>query len=108
MNKVYEGHVLIMDALAQTEVGDVIVFEDSIGVAQTSGAVGEPISVDTVGVYAFNGANADAIKVGDILYWDETNKVVTINSNTNANTRAGISWSVKASNTDGIVNVKIG
>ncbi len=106
MNKLYDGFVLIMVALVTTLVRDVVVFSDSIGIAQTVGEVGENISVDTVGVYDFPAANADVIAVGDVLYWDNTNKEVTTVST--SNTRAGVSWGTKAAATDGNVGVKIG
>lgn len=108
MKKLYDGFVLIMVALVNTAVRDVVIFGDSIGIAQTDGLAGENISVDTVGVYEFPAANADAIAVGDVLYWDDTNKVVTTSSNTGANVRAGVSWGTKAATTDGTVGVKIG
>ena len=108
MKKVFDGFVLIMVALVTTAVGDVIVFGDSIGIAQTKGEIGDKISVDTVGVYEFTATTADAISVGDVLYWDASNKEVTTNSNSNANIRAGVSWSDKAGAVAGTVYVKIG
>ncbi len=110
MKKVYDGFVLIMVALATTAVRDVVVFGatgaglGSVGIALTAGAIGDDISVDTVGVYEFDGLNADTIAVGDILYWDGTYVTTTAT----ANTRVGVSWSAKAGATDGVVNVKIG
>jgi len=108
MKKLYDGFVLIMVALVATAVRDVVVFADSIGIAQTAGEIGEKISVDTVGVYEFPAANADEIKVGDVVYWDAGNSVVTTDSNSGANVRAGVSWGTKAASTDGNVGVKIG
>jgi len=108
MKKLYDGFVLIMVALVTTAVRDVVVFEDSIGIAQTAGAVGENISVDTVGVYEFPVAIGDAVAVGDVLYWDAANGVVTVDSATGANVRAGVSWGTKAASVVGSVGVKIG
>ena len=108
MKKLYDGFVLIMVALVATAVRDVVVFEDSVGIAQTAGEAGENISVDTVGVYEFPAATADVIAVGDVLYWDATAGVVTIDSATGANVKAGISWGTKAASTAGLVGVKIG
>lgn len=104
MNKLFDGFVLIMVALVTTAVRDVVIFENTIGIAQTAGAIGENISVDTVGVYEFDGANADVIAVGDVLYWDGTYMTTTATDND----LAGIAWSPKAGTTDGVVAVKIG
>ncbi len=109
--KKFNGNVLLMTALVATAVGDVVVFGNtgansggSVGIAQTAGAIGEQISVDTVGVYEFDGANADAIAVGDVLYYDGTYVTTTATDNT----ECGVAWSTKAGTTDGVVNVKIG
>lgn len=104
--KLYDGFVLKMVALIATAVGDVVVFAESVGVAQTTGEVGELISVEVVGVYEFAGANADVIAVGDVLYWDNKNKEVTTVSA--GMTRMGTAWSTKPATTDGMVEVRIG
>ena len=106
MRKVFEGNVLVMAALVATDVGDVVVFEDSVGIAQTAGAVGEDISVDTRGVYEFPATTSNSIKVGDVLYWNASTGRVTTTVGTNK--RVGVSWSAKAANVEGLVDVKIG
>jgi len=103
MKKLFDGNVLIMTALATTAVRDVVEFGASIGIAQTAGAIGEEISVDTVGVYEFDGLNADSIVVGDVLYWDGTYVTTT-----DSGQPAGTAWSAKAGTSDGKVAVKIG
>ena len=104
MKKLYDGFVLLMVALVNTDVRDVVVFENSIGVAQTAGAIGETISVDTVGVYEFTGATADEFAVGDAVYWDGNEMTITATDNT----LAGVCWSTKAGAVEGTVEVKIG
>ena len=104
MAKLYDGNVLIMVALADQVVGDVVEFGESVGIVQTEGLTGASISVDTVGVYEFDGANADAIAVGDVLYFDGTYVTTTSTDNT----LCGVAWSTKAGTTDGVVEVKIG
>jgi len=106
MKKVYDGFVLIMVALVAVAVGDVVVFADSIGIAQTSGEVGEKISVDTVGVYNIPVKTDDAVAVGDVLYWDNTNKYLTVTATDN--TKAGTAWSTKEASVAGSVDIKIG
>jgi predicted RecA/RadA family phage recombinase len=108
MKKLYDGNVLIMIALVATAVGDVVEFADSIGIAQTAGEVGESVSVDTVGVYELPSADADAIAVGDVLYWDSANGELTTSDGSGANVRAGVSWSAKAGSATANIGVKIG
>lgn len=111
MKKLYDGNVLLMTALVDTLVRDVVEFNassgdttSSVGIAQVAGLAGEEISVDVVGVYEFDGANADAIAVGDDLYWDGTEVTTTATTNT----YVGKSWSAKGAVADGKVAVKIG
>ena len=108
MRKLFDGFVLIMIALVTTVTGQVVVFEGSIGIAQTSGKVGENISVDTTGVFAFPSVDAEVIVVGDVLYWDATAGKVTLDSDTGANIRAGVSWTAKGAGVVAIAEVKIG
>ena len=111
MTKVFEGSVLLMVALVTTAFRAVVEFNagsgdttSSIGIAQVAGAIGDEISVDTVGVYEFTCATADAVVVGDDLYWDGTELTVVAT----ANTYAGKSWSAKAGAVAGTAQVKIG
>ena len=106
MDKIFNGFVLTMIALVTTLVRDVVVFENSVGIAQVGGAIGEEISVDTVGVYEFPVTNADVVAVGTIMYWDVSEDEATIVSTDN--TLIGESWGVKAGATDGLVGIKIG
>jgi len=106
MKKVFDGFVLIMIALVATAVGNTVVFSNSIGIAQTAGAIGDKISVDTVGVYEFTATTADTIAVGDVVYWDNANKEITTVST--SMTLAGTAWSDKAGAVAGTVYVKIG
>lgn len=108
MNKLFDGKVLLMEALVVTAVRDVVVFADSIGIAQTGGLVGEKISVDTVGVYEFPANTTDTFAVGTVVYWDAADGNITTDSDSGTNMKAGISWSIKAGGTEGSVEVKIG
>jgi len=106
MKKVYDGFVLMMVAIVATAVRDVVVFENSIGIALTAGGIGDDISVDTVGVYEGTATTADTFAVGDVVYWDNTNKEFTTTAS--SNTLAGVCWSAKAGSVAGTVQVKIG
>lgn len=106
MNKLYDGSVLLMVALVVTAVRDVVVFSGGVGIAQVAGAIGENISVDTVGVYEFPVTTADVVAVGTPMYWDESESEATIVST--ANILIGASWGTKAGAVDGSVGIKIG
>ena len=106
--KVFDGNVVTMIATSDVKVRDVVVFEDSIGIAQVEGKADDSITVDTVGVYEMDCVDADEVAVGNILYYKTSAKKVTVDSNSGANVRAGVAWSVKASGTAGTVDVKIG
>jgi len=106
--KLYTGDVVTMVATATIEVKDVVIFGDSIGVALMAGEAGDTISVDTVGVYELPAFTDDEINVGTVLYWDESETYVTIDSDSGANVRAGVSWNTKGSGVAGVAEVKIG
>jgi len=102
--KLFDGYVLLMVALVDTLVRDVVVFAGSVGIAQVAGLTGEQISVDTVGVYEFSIADATDVAVGDAIYYDGTDATIV-----DTDTPCGVAWSAKATG-DGqvIVQVKIG
>jgi predicted RecA/RadA family phage recombinase len=57
--------------------GDVVVQGDLVGVTLRPLAVGEPGSLAVDGVFDFSKNTGVAYTVGQILYWDDTNNVVT-------------------------------
>lgn len=66
-----DANVVIIIALVDTIVGDVVEFSThSIGVAQTAGLTGELISVDTRGAFELPANTTEAFVVGDIVNWD--------------------------------------
>lgn len=57
--------------------GDVIVQGDLVGVAGRPLAANEPGALAVSGVFDFAKATNVAYTVGTILYWDDTNNIVT-------------------------------
>jgi len=106
MKKLYDGNVLQMTALVDTDVRDVVVFTGSIGISQVSGIIGEEISVDTVGVYECPVTTADTVAVGTPMYWDVSEDEAT--TDLTDNILIGVSWGTKAGAVDGSVGIKIG
>ena len=68
-----DANVVIVQALVDTIVGDVVEFSThSVGVAQTAGLTGELISVDTRGSFELPADTTEAFVVGDLVNWDST------------------------------------
>lgn len=104
--EVQEGDVIDYTLSAAVAVGAVIPLGTAmVGVAVTAGEIGEMIALDIEKVYEVNAATADVIAVGDEVYFDATNRVITTVSV--GMVRAGRAVSAKAAATAGTVNVKI-
>ena len=63
--------------------GDVVVQGDLIGIAKQPLAANEPGALTVEGVFDFAKNTNVAYTVGTILYWDDTNNVVTATSTGN-------------------------
>lgn len=74
--------------------GDVIPATNCVLIAAENIAVGATGGADAVGVFELAAVNNAAFAVGDKLYWDATNKVLTKTSA--GNTPAGICVATKA------------
>lgn len=106
--KIQEGAVIDYTATATIANGDIVLIGSRCGVALDDAVSGDAISLALEGVYEVAAATADAIAVGDSLYWDATNSVVTTTDNSGANKSCGFATTAKAGGTPGNVNVKIG
>ena len=104
--EIQNGETIDYELTADVNVGDVIPLgSEMVGIATVSGISGETIAVEIEDVFEIAAASADAISVGDLLYWDASNKVVT--KTATDNTRAGRAVSAKGASTTGSVYVKI-
>jgi len=74
---VQEGHYIDHTPAAALASGDVVVQGDLVGVTVRPLAAGELGSLSVDGICDFNKSTGVAFTVGTILYWDNTNKVVT-------------------------------
>ena len=74
---VLDGDTIDFTAAAAVAVGDVVVQGDLVGVVTRALAIGELGSLIVEGVLDFNKLTNVAFTVGTILYWDDTNNVVT-------------------------------
>lgn len=103
----YQDGVVIDHTLTENvNVGDVIPLGDSmIGIAVVSGLTDEKITVEIERVWKIDATTADAINVGNVVYFNSTTRAITTTEG--GNCRAGKAISSKASGTDGFVYVKI-
>ena len=74
---VLEGDTIDFTAAAAVVVGDVVVQGDLVGVVTRTLAIGELGSLIVEGVLDFTKLTNVAFTAGQILYWDDTNNVVT-------------------------------
>jgi predicted RecA/RadA family phage recombinase len=101
----YNGRVIPFVCTGTVTVGDVVpVGVSMVGIAVNSGLSGEKISLEIEKVWTIAAKTTDVIAVGDVVYWDNTAKVLTL-TNTN-NIYAGRAISAKAA-VAGTIDVKI-
>ena len=103
--EIQKGEVIDFVLSEDVSVGDVVVANNLVGVATVSGLTGETIGVKIEGVWEIKAKDADAISVGDTLYFDTTNRVLTTTAD--GNTKAGVAITPKEANTPGYVCIKL-
>lgn len=74
---IQEGHYIDHTPAGALASGDVVVQGDLVGVTVRPLAAGEAGSLAVDGVFDFNKNTGVAYTVGTLLYWDDTNNVVT-------------------------------
>ena len=77
---IQEGHYIDHTPVSALASGDVVVQGDLVGVTVRPLAAGEVGSIAVDGVFDFTKNTGVAFTVGTILYWDDTNNVVTTTS----------------------------
>lgn len=101
-----DGTVIDYTLSEDVNVGDVIPLgDDMIGIAVVSGLTGEQITLELQKVWKINATTADAIAVGNVVYFNATTREITTTATDNC--RAGKAISAKAAATAGFVYVKI-
>jgi len=101
----YDGRVIPYTCTKEVKVGDVIPLGVSmIGIAVNSGLVGEEISVELEKVWTIKAKTSEVISIGDVVYWDDTEKEITKEATDNI--YAGRAMSSKAA-VAGTVEVKL-
>ena len=101
---VHEGKFIDHTASVALAAGDVVVQGELVGVAVRALGVGELGALAVEGVFDFAKNTGVAYAVGVILYWDDTNNVVT----TTASGNKAIGKAVRAAATgDTTVRVRL-
>ncbi|MBN8605076.1 MAG: DUF2190 family protein [Planctomycetes bacterium] len=77
---IQEGHYIDYTPVGALASGDVVVQGDLVGVTVRPIAAGELGSLAVDGIFDFNKNTGVAFTVGTILFWDDTNNVVTTTS----------------------------
>jgi predicted RecA/RadA family phage recombinase len=77
---IQEGHYIDHTPVSALASGDVVVQGDLVGVTVRPLAAGEVGSIAVDGVFDLTKNTGVAFTVGTILYWDDTNNVVTTTS----------------------------
>lgn len=95
-NFIQKGKTISVLLAANIASGAAILIGAIVGVAVTSGLIGDTISVDLFGVFELPKA-AGAVSQGALLYWDDTAKNVTTSSASGANAKIGYAWAAAQS-----------
>lgn len=103
-NFVQRGDTIDVTAAAAIKSGDGVIVGSIFGIANVDAAIGDTYALDTVGVFNLPKVNALAIAVGDAVYWDSANKVVT--KTAGGNTKIGVAVTA-AANPSATVNVRL-
>lgn len=103
-NYVQRGDTLDVVAPAAVISGGVVIVGSIVGVSNVDAEIGETFALDVVGVFDLPKVSALAIAVGDKVYWDSTNKVVT--KTASGNTLLGVATTA-AANPSASVNVRL-
>jgi len=100
------GSILDITLSSDVNVGDIVPLGSSmVSIACSSGLTGEVIAVETEKVWTINAKTADAIEIGDVLYFDDSNRELTVTATSNI--KAGIAVSSKSTATAGTIDIKL-
>lgn len=96
-NFVQVGSTLTIPAPAAVASGDVLVIGDLHGIVAGDAAEDEPCDLVVVGVFTLPKVGADSFAVGDPVYWDATNKLVTSTATDNTHIGTAVKIAVSGS-----------
>lgn len=103
-NFIQDGDAMDYTAGATITSGSGVLVGKRLGVAQLDMVSGTKSALAMEGVFSLPKLSTDVVAQGDLLYWDDTNKRLTVT--TTNNTLAGFAFAA-AGNGVATVNIKI-
>lgn len=78
-NNLFQNEARIHDVVLTGTVssGDVVIFDQLLGIATIDGVSGDTIAIDTGGIYTLASITSGAFVLGEALYWDVGNSRLT-------------------------------
>lgn len=104
INFVQNGETLSIPAPATVAAGFPVIAGALVGIAVGDAAAGATVDVATGGVFELPKVAIDDMALGDIIYWDDVAKLVTLTSTDN--TKLGIAVAAAGAST-GTVKVRL-
>ena len=92
-NYVGPGDVIVVTADASYSAGDGVAIGQLFGIALKDAGTGDDLPIQPVGVWDITKTSAQAWAVGDAIYWDDGNQVVT---NVDSGIQVGVAVAVAA------------
>ena len=105
-NFIQAGENITIAAPSIIASGEGVLVGSLYGIANGAAELGANVVLSTTGVFDMTKNLTDDIGVGDILYWDDTAKAVTIDDDSGANVKVGVAVTV-AANPSSAVRVRL-
>lgn len=96
-NWIQPGDTITIPAPAAVASGEPVIAGDIIGIAAGAAASGQPVDVNTSGVWDLSKVSANAFALGAKVYWDATAKLAT--STASGNTLIGVAVAAAGAST---------
>ncbi|BBU54061.1 hypothetical protein KU6B_03260 [Mameliella alba] len=103
-NYIQYGDNLTIPAPATVTSGTPVIAGEIVGIALGGATSGDPVDVATCGVFELSKVAADAIDLGDVIYWDASAGLATITATDN--TKLGVAVAAAGTGT-GAVRVRL-
>jgi len=103
-NYVQRGDTLTFTTPITVDSGEIVKMGEILGIAANDAELGESLDVTVTGVFDLSKVAADEFAVGDPVYYDEAENLVT--SEPTENPRIGVATTVAAA-ASGFVNVRL-
>lgn len=103
-NYIQHGDNLTIPAPATVTSGAPVIAGEIVGIALGDAASGDPVDVATCGLFELSKVAADAIDLGDAIYWDASAGLATLTATDN--TKLGVAVAAAGTGT-GAVRVRL-